>query len=67
MFFLQEMLQEAWHYRQTNFSTYQLSDISIELNTELMPWTGKFFNTWAGPIVSLAALVCTHTCALGLR
>ena len=38
-----EMLQEAWHYRQTNFTTYQASDTSIEFNTELVPWTGKIY------------------------
>lgn len=48
VFFLQEMLQEAWHYRQTNFTAYRPSDISIEFNTELMPWTGKFLNIWFG-------------------
>ncbi|XP_078352494.1 nuclear pore complex protein Nup133-like isoform X2 [Oculina patagonica] len=36
---VQEMLQEAWHYRQTNFTVYQPSDTSIEFNTELVPWT----------------------------
>ena len=49
VFFLQEMLQEAWHYRQTNFTAYQPSDIPIEFNTELMSWTGKFFSIWVGP------------------
>lgn len=49
VFFWQEMLQEAWHYRQTNFTAYRPSDSSIEFNIELMPWTGKFLCIWVGP------------------
>lgn len=34
------MLQEAWHYRQTNSSLYQPTNEAAELNVELVPWTG---------------------------
>ena len=37
---LQEILQEAWHYRQTNSTMYQPTNDSTEFNIELVPWTG---------------------------
>lgn len=33
------MLQEAWHYRQTNSMMYQPSSSLGELDVELVPWT----------------------------
>ena len=54
--FLQEMLQEAWLYRQTNFTAYQPSDISVEFDIELGPWTGKFF-VYGSALVSLSAII----------
>ena len=63
--FLQEMLQEAWHYRQTNFTAYQPSDILVEFNTELVPWTGKFL-VYGSALVSLSAIIWTSGQDLGL-
>ncbi|XP_068683953.1 nuclear pore complex protein Nup133-like isoform X2 [Montipora foliosa] len=35
------MLQEAWHYRQTNSVMYQPSSSLGELDVELVPWTAS--------------------------
>lgn len=46
--FAQEMLQEAWHYRQTNSTLYQPTNQSEELKIEVLPWTGKVIAVYLG-------------------